>query len=77
MEAGPMSSTTISFEKISKTNYQRLLVQRDDVCCIFAQEEVKSSPPADTDTGFTKDMIETEIHNYLMCSDGAMGMIHL
>ena len=51
-----MSSTTISFEKLTESNYQRWSVQmkstlqRDGVWRI-AREEVKPSPPADTGTG--------------------------
>ena len=52
-----MLSTTISFGKLTESNYQswsvqmKSTLQRDGVWRIVAREEVKPSPPADTGTG--------------------------
>jgi len=52
-------------------------LQRDGVWRIVAREEVKPSPPADTETGSTKRAIETDIRNYWTRYDRATGTIRL
>jgi len=78
-----MSSTAISFEKLTESNYQRWSVQmkstlqRDGVWRIVSGEEVEPSPPADSDADSTKRVIEIEIRNYWMRYDRATGTIRL
>jgi len=78
-----MSSTAISFEKLTESNYQRWSVQmkstlqRDGVWRIVSGEEVEPSPPADSDADSTKRAIDIEIRNYWMRYDRATGTIRL